>query len=348
MKWSHLSNVLLVAVSVWSQTSAAEVSSSQLSPRPQIAELLSSGSACELYDLSSKGALFELGRADQVLSSDWLDLVAEVTKQGIPRPRAKAEKAQYHRPLHPVHERYFWAWPKNETFRRHVMKLSQALRSNPSLRIKLGDVLAEADRRIETAKANGEIGECYKISQVTGTFNSEWIQTVALSAKAQEAIDQLFSQTLSERDLSPRELEILRSGALTLAEMAELRAVRAATRIFEQNTVLAHDQGGFGGNMDFNGRVRSVCRTEAQTYYFFLKRLQDRGLLTHFRPSETWAYRKRRFALDGHAASLLESQRTQDLFVVDSWHEQGGTAAHITFFTDWIKALDRADVVSSE
>ena len=334
----------VLALAVFMKGSWAEANDS----RERLASLLATVPACDLLELSSDGALAQLGDKDQILKAEWLDIVSEVTAEGIPRPRAKTERAQYHREIDSQNERYFTTWPKNNVFRKQIISLASQLREDPSLNIKINDVTSEADRRIREARAKGQIGECYKISQVTGTFNTEWIQMVALPAKAQAQIDELFNPDGHSVQFTEKEIQLIQSGTVTLNEMIELRAIRMATRIFEQNTVLIYDKAGFQGNMDFGGKVRSVCRTEAQTYYFFLRRLQARGLLKHFRPSETWAYRKRKVALDGHGASLLESRRTGDLIVVDSWHEHGGIAAHLTFFSDWKQERDRADIVSAE
>ncbi len=312
----------------------------------RVAEWFATVPACDVLEFSSDGIFSQLGRGDQKITVRWLNIVWETTEHALPRVHPHPYRSGESRRINSRVEREFVVWPKHDQFRSLLKDLALQLGDGRG-HIDLKTIVRLADERLQAAKSAAEVGECYKVAQVTHTFNTAFVTTEALSPPTQRYIDSLFQRPLDIAGLDPKESALFRAGRLTLAEIAELRAIRETTGIFKQNTSLRHDVGGYKGNMNFFAPIRTVCQTEAQTYYFFLRRLQQRGLLHHFKPSETWAFRPTVNPFDGHAATLIESRRTGDLFVLDSWHEHGGTPAHITDLRDWLQGRDRADVVAA-
>ncbi len=122
--------------------------------------------------------------------------------------------------------------------------------------------------------------------------------------------------------------------------MKELRAIRKATKVFGSATILSQDKaGGVLSNLeaDWLGRNQMTCNEHAVTFSLFMKTLERRGLLEFFQPlspiskhppfTEDWVKQ-------GHVAAALMSRRTGELFIVDTWYERGGEAAHFIKYDD--------------
>lgn len=136
------------------------------------------------------------------------------------------------------------------------------------------------------------------------------------------------------------------SGELTDAEILELRAIRIAAYLFENEfAVLKQDKGGFGGNL---ADQPLVCTDEATTLWFLVQRLERRGLLTRFATQDgRFVHRHPNLVLPtDHFGLLLRNLRTGAYFVVDSWVEDGGLPPHISRIEDWFDRNERRSIAS--
>ncbi|MBK9040570.1 MAG: hypothetical protein IPL83_15650 [Bdellovibrionales bacterium] len=208
--------------------------------------------------------------------------------------------------------------------------------------VRLSDIQSRAVAKIQEKRSAGEIGDCYKIES-----NEEPILQMArwicLSDRIQAEIDLQFKIRIDEMNLSESERDSLKSGRLSLSEVSELRALRMASQIFEQNTYLKDDAEGsnwtnikgelFGG-FQFN------CWNRTITYNSFIEVLSQRGLLQHFFLARMVTKRPpihKDWLNGGHVASRIVNLRTKEDFVVDSWYEPGRSATHILGFDDWLE-----------
>lgn len=223
-------------------------------------------------------------------------------------------------------------------------RLAKAMRDLNINEIILTDLRPFAIQKLEQLKLNRTIGECYTINTMEGPLVPSW-RTVNLSADVQTRIDRLFKDSQSvlttQNKLSDRETKLIAMNILSLEEIIELRALRKATEIFEQNTILSNDMaGGFLNNLwsEAFGGFQQLCTNEALTYQAFVEVLKSRGLLKHFYTGD-WVSKRPSIIKDwskgGHVATRLISERTGKIFVLDSWYEMGGKAAHIMTYEDW-------------
>lgn len=145
---------------------------------------------------------------------------------------------------------------------------------------------------------------------------------------------------------SAAEQALMAEGRLTKDEIRELRAIRIAAYLFENEfATLRNDRGGFSGNMD---DTPFVCTDEATTHWFLLERLQRQGLLTHFSTQDQrFVHRSPNLILPSdHFGVLLRNLRTGAYFVLDSWVEDGGLPPHISTIDDWFNKHERRSVAS--
>lgn len=201
-----------------------------------------------------------------------------------------------------------------------------------------GDIL---DQR----RKDGTVGEFYEITTNSGRY----VLTAMVHKNTQSQIDRAFRvRPPTESELSLKELTLFRSNRLNLDEIAELRALRSATKIFENATILKNTNAGGAINnarAEFNLGRQLKCVDEYCTYRNFVKTLNERGLLNHFDAAGS-AHRKFPVITGGHMALILKSKRNAEQFVLDSWIESGGNAAHITAEEDWRWGRDFEDAAS--
>lgn len=289
---------------------------------------------CDLYDFSGQGtfyAVFSKSQTPRITTSD-LESLAKELKWRLRFNRLYASGIA------------------RDAFRENVIRLVQSMRSSGINSLNVEQLSYLAELRLEELKRNGTVGECYEIQSIhRPRMITTWKEMVAVSAKNQAKIDRLFQLPLKGQrpSLTQREMELLQGGSLTREEIGELRAIRKATEVFENATYLKNDYaGGLVNNArsELFGGKQLVCTDEAETYFNFLKVLLRRGLLRHFAPDGKIDRPDR--LLGGHQATSLYHKRTGQIYVLDSWHEPGGTAAHITRREDWLNYKDSEDVVA--
>jgi hypothetical protein len=184
----------------------------------------------------------------------------------------------------------------------------------------------------EVRREAAGVGDCAPLKW--GNF---WPDIVLqpLPRSTDAAIAALFAPGGTGWPPTPREAGLLETGALTREELSELRALRLAVAIFEnQFGMLRTDLGGWLGNLD-DGRI--VCTDEATTLSFLFDRLQEQGLLTRFaQHAGRFAYRDPVPPLPtDHFAVMLRNLRTGDWWVLDSWVEDGGVPPRIGRLEEW-------------
>lgn len=299
---------------------------------------------CDLYDFSKAGVFHfvfssarkaKIGQTDdnnRIIDSSELELLAKELKWRL---------------------RYNQLYRSNiarDTFRANVIRLARSMRSSEIDLLNMERLSYLAGFRLEELKGNGTVGECYEIQSIHRVrLLSTWKEMVPVSAESQAKIDRLFRLSLENQrpPPNPRETEILQAGFLTREEMAELRAIRKATELFENATFLKNDYaGGLINNIrsELLGGRQLVCSDETGTYTNFLMVLARRGLLRHFIPGKPIDRPNR--LLGGHQAASIYNRRTGETYVLDSWHEPGGTAAHITTRKNWLNCKDYDDAVA--
>lgn len=230
-------------------------------------------------------------------------------------------------------------------FGKNAHRLAQELLRNEISSIEWHLLADAATKRYENAKKNGEIGECFSIETLGGYkyLFSEKKDSISVSAKVMNEIDSLFNNKRnSALPLSQEEKNLLLNKTLTLEEIYELRSIRKATEIFEKNTVLKYDKaGGFFSNIsgEVRGDFQQNCSTEASTYIRFLEVLRNRGLLKHFKVFSRITIHpefKKDPSRGGHVAVRMNTRKGK-AFILDSWFEPGGSAAHILSLEEWKK-----------
>lgn len=293
--------------------------------------------ASALFRQLDLGQVFELTFPTELTDSLRFDLGKEMTLQNLTVFRDElvwgGRFAQYF-------------YPKPTVYRRNLEKSITFLITEMAVAgmhsVRLSDIQSLAIARIQEKRSTGEIGECYKIESNEEPF-LQMALWICLSDRIQAEIDVQFKIQIDEMNLSERERESLNFGRFTLSEISELRALRAASQIFEQNTYLKDDAEGsnwtnikgelFGG-FQFN------CWNRTITYNSFIEVLSQRGLLQHFFLDRMVTKRPpihKDWLNGGHVASRIVSLRTREEFVVDSWYESGGSATHILGFDDWLE-----------
>ena len=165
---------------------------------------------------------------------------------------------------------------------------------------------------------------------------------------AWDAIIALFQPDSGVGDfpLTDREQAEIDSGGLTRAEIVELRALRVAAYLFENEfALLRDDKGGFSGNLE---DAPLVCTDEATTLWFLLDRLQRDGLMTHFVTQDgRFVHRRPTLILPSdHFGVLIGSRRSGEFYAIDSWVEDGGLPPHIALIEDWFDLKERRSIVS--
>ncbi len=161
------------------------------------------------------------------------------------------------------------------------------------------------------------------------------------------AIAALFETDAARRfALTEHERRFVDSGYLTEDEIVELRGIRIAAYIFENEfDTLKRDRGGFDGNMDHQPLV---CTDEATTMWFLIRRLEKLGHLRFFSTQHgRFVHRTPNLVLPtDHFGVLLLNRRNGAYLVVDSWVEDGGLPPHISRIEDWFDRGERRSVVS--
>lgn len=310
------------------------VAHAQASPGRAMADHFFAGlPVCDALEFSADGYLSEIGPYYPVLTPEVVPMILDYTQETMPRPGTTFPARAIIRGEHLQSK-----WPRNPLFRQRLTDLADAMRATGIVTVPTQDVVDAAQARLDAATGPGGV-ECYKISRMTGTSDNEWVSIVELPHGAQAEIDALFARS-DDDGFTARERRFLRSGIIDLGEAREMRALRLASVVFEQNTVLRTDLGSYGGNADFLSAIRTTCRNEMQTYYFFLRRLQERGLLRHFAFEETWSHRRNAIPIDGHDGTIFRSLRSGQLFVMDSWIYDGGEPANIVLLSDWLARED--------
>lgn len=234
--------------------------------------------------------------------------------------------------------------PRPTVYRRHLettfAKLISLMKAHQVSNISLVELAELAAKWISEQQANRMIGDCYLIESQEEAMlpMARW---VCLSWRAQVAIDSLFARSIRSDDLSLAEEGSIRTGKMQLNELAELRALRAATEIFENETYLKSDRaGGFINNFrgELLGGFQLNCWNRAVTYNSFIEKLSARKLIRFHRLTEM-ATKRPSIADDwsqgGHVASGIRNVRTGEQYVVETWYEKGGSPAHVLTYDDW-------------
>lgn len=285
---------------------------------------------CHILAFSADGYLGQLTPLNPELTPENIDRILAETANEFRVPQPRMTRA--YQPGEYPHLR----WPYDQQFRSDLAAFRQALLAAGVTRIATEQVVATAEAVLQRRIG---AGDCYPIS-VMATMSNEFesIIVAALPPATQQQIEGYFRHA-DALALTGREQDLLGRGIVDRAEAGELRAIAAASQVLEFNTFLINDVGGYAGNLPVEGQLRTTCRNEMQTYYFFLRRLARRGLLQHFEVEDSWAYRRGVF--DGHDAAVLRSRRTGEFLVVDSWHDRGGYPARILTLTDWLARRDQ-------
>lgn len=223
-------------------------------------------------------------------------------------------------------------------------QLAEIMREDSVRQIDLLQFRSLAEQEILKAKEDNKIGECYTI-QIRDLPLRASIRHIALDVETQRQIDRLFILPLIRQSrLSARENNAYRTGTLNKREIRELRAIRKATELFEQNTELRHDNaGGYISNLHAHlfGDFQLTSEDEAVTFRNFLKTLQARGIMKYFNVENQLVEMQPPFERNWlklkHKAVALRNKRTGMVYVLDSWYESGGQAAHILTYDDWLQ-----------
>lgn len=223
--------------------------------------------------------------------------------------------------------------------------LADHLEKNGITRFYPDQIISSATFRIEAAKKNGEVGECYNLQSFGGPkyIFASISRNQTVSVSDQKKIEEIMSEAQNRPyHFGEMDGELFKNKRLSIEELKELKALREASAAFEKATFLKNDEaGGFISNIkgEFGGGDQVNCVLEAQNHRVFLNKLKDKGLLKNFevsgeakRPME---YSKKDLTASGHIAILLKNKRTGEEFVYDSWFEKGGEAAHILSRRDW-------------
>ena len=242
----------------------------------------------------------------------------------------------------------------NKFYRSHLSRpelakflkdLSSYLKGKGVKSLSCGDLNVAAFNAYSRAKSEERIGECYQVRTFGGAkyLLGEVAREISVSPAEQKKIESLLSQSNKPYHfMGQRDSVLMLNGRLTLNDLKELRAIRAASAHFEQATPLRNDKaGGFWSNLkgEITGGDQLNCIQEASTHLGFLRALEQKGLIKNFevmgtieRPAsdineELWG--------TGHVAVRLRSRKTGQEVVYDSWFEKGGEAAHILLPEDW-------------
>ncbi len=307
-------------------------------------------SLCEAYEFSSKGLLAKFNDKkgaylkEQVLASisDWkwarLVKVSEL-------PAGMLEK----------NTRKTLVIPHHPAIVKGLTELSILMTRENKYAVSMTEVREAADARLVN-ELTGERARCYRIftytpwsfkARTVGVTESQQVQITELFDRAHDAVR--AAHFLNDAPLSTGELQLLNAQRLTPAELMELRALRRATGLLEKMTPLRGDVGGWMGNM-LNEIIplkknQMNCVAETETFIDFARSLIDQNLLRHFSVERLPAYRSLIVAY--HIAVQLRNKRTNQIFVLDSWHEHAGQPAHITTLEDWLQRNDDHDVTGA-
>ncbi|RYZ61975.1 MAG: hypothetical protein EOP09_19290, partial [Proteobacteria bacterium] len=169
-----------------------------MSPADTLTRLFDTLPPCDLVDVTSDGVLAEMGKPDKVVTPEWLGLVYDHSAQYFPIPFLKERSKLRSENPYPQNENEYTFWPKNDRTRHLVQRIAQHLQTSNGAAIPLAELTSLADAALSRAKADGMVGECYKVSQVSGSWNTEWTSNESLSPKVQATIDQLFTRGLTQ------------------------------------------------------------------------------------------------------------------------------------------------------
>lgn len=193
-------------------------------------------------------------------------------------------------------------------------------------------IFEAASKLYQRVTANSKFGEIYEVTfhgRVPLFFQA---RAIYLSPQDQKLINDTLASTQSNQVLSNDWIHSrIKNNSLSLEEARELKGLSLASAQFENLTFIKGDRGGWRGN--FLGAFektpeQTLCHEKSLTSAFFLKTLQNRGLMKYFDSQGTIL----RF---NHEAALLQNKRTKEYFVFDTWFENGGTPARIYDDSDW-------------
>lgn len=276
----------------------------------------------------------------------------------LPQELTKSFQFNFHEPLtvqqvEQLADEFSWGgryamlfYPRPTTNRyqseKSFFRLAEMMKRFQFSQIVLSEIRPFALAKLDEIKSQGTIGECYPI-QTKETPLIAAARTVAISSTVQNQMDALFRSQSSVKAvaLSDNERSLMDNRILNNEEIMELRAIRTATKIFESHTILRLDlAGGIWTNLkgELLGQNQLACTEEAETYELFLKVLNARGLLRYFKGDGQISMRPgflKDWSQGGHVATRLVNLRSRQIFVLDSWYEKGGEAAHILLEDDW-------------
>lgn len=233
------------------------------------------------------------------------------------------------------------------------------------------DALSELTRVVESATDNnlptGDMQDFYRLVEQKIAKNSRQSGQpscvnvrVAYGGAGKIIAQPLTSQTMDQirtlflnRDKGlhfnlPKEIEMLNSNRLNRDEIIELRGLREASRIVGQSTIIRFDKGGYLGNLAIGSKVRMRCQDVAFTYQQFFKALEAGGLIRNFEVLTQQVSRDMKGWIDGHLAVGLRNNRTNEVFVFDAYHLDGGSAGQIVTIEDWLNYNDFENVVDEK
>jgi hypothetical protein len=220
-----------------------------------------------------------------------------------------------------------------------LQKVADAMARYGVEEIDVSDVRAAAKKTWGKRKGDATIGELYFVvsHEAAGELGEPIVEAVALSPYVQVQVRSLFHN--------------VKGSTPTQRELGELKAIVNAGVLFEQNTFLKDDIGGWLGNFRRsmkNGTRLTRCGSEAITYELFISALEAAGLLK-FTGVHTDGTVIRTGRFTAHQAVLLVGKQTSELYVFDSWLADGGEPAHVVKKSDWYRGdYDRSVFATTE
>ena len=230
----------------------------------------------------------------------------------------------------------------DEKFKSRLEKLSKLMSKKGINKISQADIVSHAFASYQAQQNNGEIGECYYAFEKIKK-KRDVLRFVELDLEVQAEMESYFMR--KGQHYSHEDSLRINDKTFSFEEIRELRAIRAATRLFEQSSFLKNDKGGWTGNHLSLANTTLWCGEEARTMSSFLLQLEEKGLLKEFTALPLILLRWVALGLNNHAASPIMNKRTGDIFIVDSWQDNGGSSARILTLQDWLNRDDYKNVV---
>ncbi|MBX2855779.1 MAG: hypothetical protein KTR21_12390 [Rhodobacteraceae bacterium] len=217
-----------------------------------------------------------------------------------------------------------------------------------------GNGITETSRSALAADASAAYRERLSREDLAGCFVIKWgnrypdFVAQPMRQATWEAVTALFQpeSAVAAFPVTSREQAEIDAGRLIREEIVELRAIRVAAYLFENEfALLRDDKGGFSGNLE---DAPVVCTDEATTLWFFLDRLERAGLIKHFETQDgRFVHRRPTLVLPSdHFGVLIGSRRSGEFYAIDSWVEDGGLPPHIASIEDWFDQKERRSIVS--